>query len=205
MECGLFVTIDGIGGAGKTTVAQLSVEQLQAQGRPALYTREPSDSDTGRFLREQVGSLRGHALACLVAADRFDHVATVVAPAVERGTIVVCDRYVASSLVLQPLDGVPEAYVEQINAPAQHPDLAVVLLAAAETAWARVSQRGSHGRFEEGIEQSHAEYRAYRRVATSLHSRGWNIHTVDADDTTAPQVAVAILELIDAAHPPGDP
>ncbi|BDB40979.1 MULTISPECIES: dTMP kinase [Mycobacterium] len=196
MTPGLFVTIDGLGGAGKTTTAQLVVEELHTRALPALYTHEPSDSATGRFVREQFGSINGPALACLVAADRLDHVARVISPALEAGTIVICDRYVASSLVLQSLDGVPASYITALNSPAPRPDLAVVLEASADTAWSRIVGRGSHGRFEEHRAQSDAEHRAYAQVAADLTSQGWNMHTVDTEATAAPQVAVMIADLI---------
>jgi dTMP kinase len=199
MTCGLFVTIDGLGGVGKTTTARLVVDELHKRALPALYTREPSDSPTGRFVREQFGTMRGHALACLVAADRLDHVTTIIIPALQAGTTVICDRYIASSLVLQSLDGVPSAYIADLNSPARRPDLAVVLEAGAQTAWARINQRGSHGRFEEHREQSDVEHRAYKQVAADLKIQSWNIHTIDSETTTAPQVAGQIVELILAA------
>jgi dTMP kinase len=203
MGRGLFVTIDGIGGAGKTTTARLVVDQLNKDDIRAVYTREPSDSATGQFVRAQFNSLTGHALAALVASDRFDHLATVVLPALEQATIVVCDRYVPSSLVLQPLDGVPDTYVEALNAPTLRPDLAVVLTAPPDTAWARIVGRGSHGRFEEGIDQSAAEHAAYQRITTRLRGQGWNIHALDTDIATAPQVAAAIVALIKSYPPMG--
>lgn len=198
MTSGLFVTIDGLGGAGKTTTARLVVDALRARGQRAIYTREPSDSPTGRFVREQYGSIRGHGLACLVAADRHDHVTTVILPALQAGTIVICDRYVASSLVLQHLDGVSTAYVTHLNAPLPRPDLAVILEASADTAWARIIGRGSHGRFEDDRQQSCAEHAAFQQVAADLIDQGWNLHTIDTEATSAPQVAAQIADLISA-------
>jgi dTMP kinase len=193
---GHFVTLDGVGGAGKTTTAHLVVDILSRQGLGALYSREPSDSVIGQFVREQFGAISGHALAALVAADRFDHLATVISPARRAGTIVVCDRYVASSLVLQALDGVPEAYIEELNAPAPQPDLAVLLTADPDTAWARVSQRGSHGRSEESPQQSAAEHAAYQRIGARLQARGWNVATLDTASAGPAEVAEAVVSLI---------
>lgn len=196
MSPGLFVTIDGLGGAGKTTTAQLVVDELHMRALPALYTCEPSDSPIGRFVRAQFGTINGAALACLVAADRLDHVADVINPALRSGTIVVCDRYVASSLVLQSLDGVPVSYINALNSPAPRPDLAVVLEASADTAWSRITGRGSHGRFEEHRTQSDAEHRAYTQIAAELTQQGWNLHTIDTETAAPPQVTSRIVDLI---------
>lgn len=68
-----------------------------------------------------------HARACLVAADRYHCLATEIRSALAAGKIVLCDRYVASSYVLQHLDGVPIEFIEALNADANRPDLAVIL------------------------------------------------------------------------------
>ncbi|WP_282795046.1 dTMP kinase [Streptomyces sp. CC224B] len=100
---GMFVTIDGPGGVGKSTVAAAVVELLRAEGVPVHATREPSDSEIGRIARDGTDRYRGMSMACLIAADRYQHVEHEVRPALARGALVVCDRYVASSLVLQSL------------------------------------------------------------------------------------------------------
>ena len=197
IPAGQFVTIDGIGGAGKTTIAHHVVALLQERDHRAVYTREPSDSALGTFLRTHFDTIEGHALACLVTADRLDHVAGVINPAVQAHTTVICDRYIAASMVLQPLDGVPTAYIEHLNAPARRPDLAVVLSVDAQTAWSRVSQRGSHGRFETSPDQFRAEHTAYQHVTTTLRQRSWNIHTIDTTAATITDVASRIVDLMD--------
>lgn len=196
MAIGCFVTVDGIGGAGKTTIANAVVDMLNQQGLSALYTREPTDLPIGRVVREQFEAVSGYSLAALVAADRFEHLATVIDPARQAGTIVVCDRYVASSLVLQTLDGVPEDYVEKLNEPATKPDLAILLTAEPQTAWTRIAQRGSHGRFEQRAEQSTAEHLAFQRVGDLLRSRGWKVATFSTDTADPDVVAEAIVSLI---------
>lgn len=197
-EHGLFVTIDGIGGAGKTTTARLVTDQLQSQGRTALSTREPSDTALGQFVRDHFSTINGEALACLVTADRLHHLATVVQPHLTAGAVVVCDRYIVSSLVLQPLDGVPHHYVDLLNTPARPPDLAVVLFAEPDTARDRVTHRGSHGRFETNPQQFDDEYAAYQQAALTLPTRGWTIHTIDTTNITSDEAARQIVRRIAA-------
>ncbi|MBE8517074.1 hypothetical protein ILP97_06050 [Amycolatopsis sp. H6(2020)] len=89
--------------------------------------------------RHNTDTYRGHTLACLVAADRYHHLEQEMRQQLAAGSIVVCDRYVASSCVLQCMDGVPLPFVEAINAAADVPDLAVTLQAPPEVTAARVA------------------------------------------------------------------
>ncbi|MET0590001.1 MAG: dTMP kinase [Naasia sp.] len=102
---GLFVTLEGGDGAGKTTQADRLEAWLLDRGERVLRTREPGGSDLGNELREIVLHRRGHiaprAEALLYAADRAHHIATVVRPALERGEVVVQDRYLDSSVAYQ--------------------------------------------------------------------------------------------------------
>ncbi|MDQ3153509.1 MAG: dTMP kinase, partial [Actinomycetota bacterium] len=124
---GLFVTVDGPSGVGKTTVSRLMGLRLRAQGLRVLVTTTPSGSTLGNLARGQTYELRGMALSCLVAADRYHHDRQVVRPALADGTIVVCDRYVPSSLVLDVLDGVEPAVIQILYSDITVPDLAIVL------------------------------------------------------------------------------
>ncbi|ARC57512.1 Thymidylate kinase [Frondihabitans sp. 762G35] len=102
---GLFITLEGGDGAGKSTQAALLEAWLQESGHPVVRTREPGGTDLGVEIREMVLHRRGHisprAEALLYAADRAHHVATVVRPALERGDIVLQDRYLDSSVAYQ--------------------------------------------------------------------------------------------------------
>lgn len=102
---GLFVTLEGGDGAGKSTQAELLEQWLRASGHTTLRTREPGGTALGARLRELVLHSRDHidarAEALLYAADRAQHIATVVRPALEGGTVVLQDRYVDSSVAYQ--------------------------------------------------------------------------------------------------------
>ncbi|MCK8608557.1 dTMP kinase [Agromyces sp. C10] len=105
MTRGLFITLEGGDGSGKTTQAELLERWLVEQGRTTLRTREPGGTDVGVDVREIVlhhrGDIAPRAEALLYAADRAHHVATVVRPALERGEVVIQDRYVDSSVAYQ--------------------------------------------------------------------------------------------------------
>ncbi len=98
---GLFVVFDGPNGVGKTTLVNEVATQLRQQGYNVLATKEPTRSPLGQFVRNAEEKCRGKTLAYLVAADRQFHLEQEILPALDRGMIVLSDRYIPSSLVLQ--------------------------------------------------------------------------------------------------------
>ncbi|HNP15341.1 MAG TPA: dTMP kinase [Terrimesophilobacter sp.] len=105
MTRGLFITFEGGDGSGKSTQLSLLVSWLEQLGRTVVTTREPGGTPLGDELREIVLHSRGHIApkseALIYAADRAHHIATKVRPAIERGDIVVQDRYLDSSVAYQ--------------------------------------------------------------------------------------------------------
>ena len=103
---GVFVCFEGGEGSGKSTQARLLREQLEGEGRAVVLTHEPGDTAVGQELRRivlspETGSLADRTEVLLYAADKAEHVATVVEPALARGEVVVTDRYVDSTLAYQ--------------------------------------------------------------------------------------------------------
>lgn len=102
---GVWITLEGGDGVGKTTQAQLLEDWLTDAGRTVLRTREPGGSEVGVLIRDIVlhhrGDIAPRAEALLYAADRAHHVATVVRPALARGEVVLQDRYLDSSVAYQ--------------------------------------------------------------------------------------------------------
>ena len=102
---GVWITFEGGDGVGKTTQARLLEDWLAAEGRTVVRTREPGGSDVGQLIRDIVlhhrGDIAPRAEALLYAADRAHHVRAVVRPALERGEVVIQDRYLDSSVAYQ--------------------------------------------------------------------------------------------------------
>ena len=102
---GLFITLEGGDGSGKTTQAQLLTDWLEQRGRTVVRTREPGGTDVGVEIRQIVLHHRGEvdprAEELLYAADRAQHVGTKLRPALARGDVIVQDRYLDSSVAYQ--------------------------------------------------------------------------------------------------------
>lgn len=105
-ERGLFIVFEGGDGVGKSTQSRLLASWLAEQGAEVVTTFEPGDTEAGRAIRQLLldpatGDLAPRAETLLYAADKAHHVETVVRPALDRGAVVVCDRYVDSMLAYQ--------------------------------------------------------------------------------------------------------
>lgn len=102
---GLFISFEGIDGVGKSTQADLLETWLTGQGKTVVRTLEPGGTDVGieirKILLHHRGDLAPRAEAALFAADRAHHVASKIRPALERGEIVITDRYFDSSVAYQ--------------------------------------------------------------------------------------------------------
>ncbi|GLJ79852.1 dTMP kinase [Microbacterium imperiale] len=111
---GLWVTLEGGDGAGKTTQAAALEAWLRQAGRAVVRTREPGGSEVGVLIRDIVlhhrGDIAPRAEALLYAADRAHHVETVVRPALARGEVVIQDRYLDSSVAYQGAGRVLDAH-----------------------------------------------------------------------------------------------
>ena len=172
---GVFITFEGGDGAGKTTQLQLLVSWLEEHGHSYVLTREPGGTDVGVELREIIlhrkGFLAPRAEALLYAADRAHHVHTVVRPALERGDVVVQDRFFDSSVAYQGAGRVlSETEVRDLSLWAVEnlrPDLTIVLDVPADVARARRdSTRDVYDRLEAEADDFHERVReAYRRLA----------------------------------------
>lgn len=101
---GVFVSFEGGDGAGKSTQSRLLGEWVQARGREVVLTREPGGTALGHLLRDAVlhgDHVDARTEALLYAADRAHHVHSLVRPALERGAVVITDRYLDSSVAYQ--------------------------------------------------------------------------------------------------------
>jgi dTMP kinase len=199
---GLFVTIDGPMGIGKSTVCGILARKLEDLDFSVLPTKEPTSSPLGQLARHHTDEYQGLVLACLVAADRYHHLQHVIRPAVAAGMIVVCDRYVASSYVLQRMDGVDAMYLRHLNSSADIPDLMFIMTGDAEGSHVRVQERTTRlDRFHRGgTDAALQEELLYRQLAQSLKEEGYPVihHDVlgESAQTVASEFLPAILDRV---------
>lgn len=149
-DSGLFVCFEGGEGAGKSTQSRLLANRLEQSGQTVLLTFEPGDTEVGAALRRIVldpatGELSHRTEVLLYAADKAEHVDTVVLPALARGEVVITDRYVDSALAYQGAGrDLVVAEVEHVNRWATgdlRPHLTVVLDLEPQTGLGRFEER----------------------------------------------------------------
>lgn len=144
---GLFITIEGPEGSGKTTVAKKVVEQLENEGYKVLYTREPGGVGIAEKIRDIILDVNNTNLdprseALLYAASRRQHLIEKVVPALNQGYIVICDRFVDSSLAYQGHArglGIDEIYnINLFAIDTMFPDMTILLNIDPEVGLARI-------------------------------------------------------------------
>ncbi|MFD5477532.1 dTMP kinase [Streptomyces hawaiiensis] len=164
---GFFIALEGGDGAGKSTQAEALAEWIRAKGHEVVLTREPGATPVGKRLRSILldvssAGLSHRAEALLYAADRAEHIDTVVRPALERGAVVISDRYIDSSVAYQGAGrDLSPTEIARINRWATNglvPHLTVLLDVAPETARERFTE--APDRLESEPAEFHARVRA---------------------------------------------
>ena len=149
---GKLIVIEGIDGTGKSTQATLLAEALRAQGNEVVQSHEPTDGPWGKKLRESAtaGRLSIEDELEYFIKDRQQHVEELITPTVQRGGIVILDRYYFSSMAYQGARGVDPAQIRAENeAFAPQPDLLVILDLDVDVALKRIGVRdGEANEFE---------------------------------------------------------
>lgn len=199
---GLFVAFEGGEGAGKSTQVALLAEALQSRGLDVVRTREPGGTPTAEAIREVLlkpteAPMAGRCEVLLFAAARADHAATVIRPALARGSVVLCDRYIDSSLAYQgAARGFGVADVGAISAWATEgllPDLTVLLDVEPGVGLARAKDGN---RMEA---ESLAFHEQVRNEFLDLARRAPERYLVLAADYAPGDLADQILQAVDAA------
>lgn len=198
MTSGVFISFEGIDGVGKSTQLDLLVQFLSEQGRTVCRTLEPGGTDLGREIRELLlhrkGEVAPRAEALLFAADRAHHVATIVRPALERGEVVVTDRYLDSSVAYQGsgrdlgFDQVRDLSLFAVDG--LLPDLTVLLDLDADKAAARRNKTGAE---PDRLERAKTEFfesarQAYLKMAAAEPKRWLVLDAEQSVETMQAQI-----------------
>lgn len=206
MATGIFVAVDGPKRTGKTSILDIVTPMLTASGLRVFRTKEP----TPDFDLSQEESSSGLELARRLADDRRHHLEKAIRPALAQHDVVITDRYIASSLVFQVLDGVPFNRVWELNQSFLLPDLNIFLT---------VDERSSLRRLHERREQRHTtrleramhieeESGHYQTAKAFLAGRGVHVAEIANNDAESrsqdgerlQQTATAMADLIKKAR-----
>ena len=162
---GLFIVFEGLDGSGLSTQAARLAAYLTRHGREVLLTKEPTSSPIGQLIRSALNrhlAFSPFTLQLLFAADRSEHLAKEIEPAVQARKIVISDRYILSSLAFGAVD-LELATLQQLNARFRPPDLTILLDTPPRVCLARIREnRDTIELFEEEarLEKVRAQYLA---------------------------------------------
>lgn len=204
---GKFISFEGGEGSGKSTQIKLLAERLAAAKLRAIVTREPGGSPGAEIIRHLVLSGMGKLLGpdaetLLFAAARDDHVRTVIRPALNQGTWVLCDRFSDSTRAYQGrLGNVPQGVLnamQRVTIGDLKPDLTIILDLPVEIGLKRAAARrgaGAPDRFEAEDIRFHQDLRdAYRQIAAEDPDRCVLIDATPSPDVVAAQVWTALRD-----------
>jgi dTMP kinase len=146
---GLYIAVEGIDGSGKSSLIKALAKTLEANKNAVVVTKEPGGTDLGKTLRSLVQSHKKNicnkAEFLLFAADRTQHISSIVTPALEQGNIVISDRSFISSIAYQGYGrGLDKEMINKVNTWAMNdamPDLIIYLALDPEIAFKRIAER----------------------------------------------------------------
>lgn len=208
----LFVTLEGTEGSGKTTQITLLAGALRERGHTVVVTREPGGTELGEALRavllESTTPIGAEAEAYLMTGARAQHVRQVIQPALARGAVVLCDRYLDSTLAYQgggrglPLDELRA--LQRLAVGAVVPNLTLLLDLPVEEGLTRRARERNTNRIDREDAAFHARVGAWYRAEAARDPARWRV--VDAT-AAVPVVHTAVLshvlELVASRMPAG--
>jgi dTMP kinase len=212
---GRFIVLEGIDGAGTTTLLNALRAHFGSRERRCFFTHEPSDGPVGMLIRlalqkrllgtaydapgrvaGEVPAFDSNALALLFAADRADHVAAQILPNLEAGRDVICDRYLLSTLAYQGQHA-PAEWLMEINSQAIVPDLTVFLDLPPSVADERMRASRWTRDIYETVEQQRSIRDLYHEIIDRAPAGIGEVWVVDGSRSPA-QVAGEVIERLDA-------
>ncbi|MES2818421.1 MAG: dTMP kinase [Pseudomonadota bacterium] len=207
---GLFITLEGPEGAGKSTNRDYLAARLREQGLDVLLSREPGGTPLAERIRELLLSPSDEPMAAdtellLVFAARAQHLAEVIRPALARGAVVLCDRFTDATYAYQGGGrGLSQARIAQLEVFVQgtlRPDLCLVFDLPVEVGLARAAARGRLDRFErEGLDFFEAVRRTYLERAAAASERYRIVDAAQSLEQVQQALDALLPELLERAR-----
>lgn len=202
MHRGVFITLEGGEGAGKSTQVAAVQRWLERAGRNVLATREPGGTDVGERIREVLLHARGtmsvEAEALLMFAARAEHIARVIRPALDQAKWVVCDRFTDATYAYQGggrgLAAARIALLEDWVQGNLRPDLTILLDVPTDIGLGRAGQRGVLDRFEREERDFFERVRKAYLAAAARDPKRIRIVDASADEAEVTRRIAAILQ-----------
>lgn len=201
MEKGIFITIEGPEGAGKTTIIEMLLEKLESEGYPIMKTREPGGIEIAEQIRSVIlnknnTAMDGRTEALLYAAARRQHLVEKVLPAIEQGFIVLCDRFIDSSLAYQGFArgiGMDEVYsINTFAIDNRMPDATLYFDIDPEIGMKRINDH--KGREVNRLDLENLEFHRKVREGYQLLSRKYSNRIIEIDASQPLQKVYEIAE-----------
>ena len=176
----MLIAIEGIDGAGKTTIARFLRDELEKRGFSVILLKEPTDGEYGRRIKEAEDRFDPEEELQLFLLDRKEDVEKNILPALREGKVVIMDRYYISSIAYQGARGLDLDEIRKMNEEiAPKPDLIIILDVSPQEGLKRVGKRGSRTVFEE--ESYLAEVREnFLRIGEKMGENG-NVKVINAE------------------------
>ncbi len=201
---GLFLTVEGIDGSGKSTQARRLAARLRAEGRAVVETREPGGTPGAEALRAllvegEAGRWAPESEILLFTAARIEHVARLIRPALAAGRIVICDRYVDSTRAYQGAEPARRALIDDLHRSlvGLDPDRTLLFEIDAERAGERLAARGAPDRIEgRGTAFQRALAARFAALAEAEPDRIRRIGADAPEDAVAERVRAALDPLL---------
>lgn len=179
MKQGIFITLEGPDGSGKSTQIQYLKEYFEEKGMPCVFTREPGGTAIGEKLRDIIldrenSEMSSMTEALLYAASRSQHVAEVIKPALAEGKAVVCDRFIDSSIAYQGYGrglGDTVRIINELAVDGCMPDVTFLMVLSPEEGKSRICRRNQDRLEQEKLEFHNRVYEGYRRLAQDYPKR----------------------------------
>ena len=210
---GMFIVLEGIDGAGKSTQAKLLKLWFEERGYEVVLTKEPTDTPFGKLIRRLVltggregiidGAKISHeAEALLFAADRAEHVDKLIKPALESGKIVISDRYFYSSLAYQWARGLDLEWLIDINRFAIRPDLVLLLDLPVKESMKRIRTRSIKSEFDKIVELQKKVRENYLKLA-ELFPEIKIVNALEDVEGVHKQIVALVEALLEEGGAPG--
>jgi len=198
----MFITFEGIEGAGKTTQITALKDALTKQGKQVVVTREPGGTAFGVTIREMLlnpntSFAHNDTELLLFFADRYEHVATVVKPALAQNKVVICDRFIDSTTAYQVGGrGRSQQFCDALSAPVNlTPDITFLLDLPVEEGLGRAKKRAQLDRFEKEEVAFHQRIRdSFLAIAKQEPNRVFIVDALQPQDTISKAIAASVQQ-----------